>query len=874
MIRKITILLFIILLSTVSFAQPKTIRVEANNLPLNIVLLQLRNQYDFQFSYSEDQLSLYKITVFRTFSTKYETLEFLLKDLPFQVKYKDDVFIIIPDRKRQKEEQKKGQTRITGQIVESGSFEPLPFSQILINNHPMIADVTGSFNYTASADSSFHVRISHLGYYVYDTLIYTSNHRQYKLVPSSVKLPEVTVQNNVVEKATMVGETIGKITLNNNISRFLPGQGDNSVFNHIRLMPGVQAAGEQSADLLIWGSYEGQSLVTFDEFTFFGLKNYNDNISVINPFMVKTIEIFKGGFESKYGNRVGGIVNITGKNGNLQKPVLSLNINTTTLNGMLELPLFKKSSMVLAYRQTYYNLYGSGDFNIFAPTRARPNNQSKWMQSQNEKFDISVYPDDYRFRDLNLKFSHQFDNGDQFYVSMYGGGDYFHLTADANLTRMINPKPGHTNETPFAINLLNKEENRQRGISALYNKTWSTRLTSKFIFSHSDFTKKLSDEIQSANTNTQNIYKKDNTGTENSAIENSFRVENIFHLLNGHQLEFGGGFYNNEATIDFKTTMVRDTVSIDTLNKFRNSRAFVYVDDRLPIGERLILNTGTRFSLSGSNGKLYFEPRISAAYKLSKQLKLNASWGRYHQFIFKVANIDRDQNYSYLWLTSNENTPVINATHWVGGINYLKNNLTINVEAYHKMTHNITQRIFEQRFEGNRRFDSYFPYTGNAKTFGIDLFAKRDFGKHSVWASYTLSKALESIAPINKPLPAYKLAPQHQLHEVKVAGLFNIHRFYFSADYVYGSGMEILRKVFAGENRNVAYNRVDAAVTYKFTPKHFSGEIGFSVLNVFDTQNLKYTNIKNIKLTPELGDVRVYSDAVPFTPILFLKLVF
>ena len=874
MIRKITILCSIILLTTAGFAQPRSITVEVNNVPLNVLLLQLRNQYDFQFSYSENQLSRYKVTVSKTFTSKDETIEYLLKDLPFQLKKMNNVFIIVPDKKKQREEQKKGQTRITGQIVEAGSFEPLPYSSILINNHPMIADVTGNFNFMASTDSLFHVRISHLGYYIYDTVLYASNHRQFKLVPSSIKLPEVTIQNNVVEKATIVGEKIGKITLNNNISRFLPGQGDNSVFNHIRLMPGIQAAGEQSTDLLIWGSYEGQSLITFDEFTFFGLKNYNDNISVVNPFLVKTIEIFKGGFEAKYGNRVGGIVNITGKNGNLQKPVFSLNVNPTTLNGMVELPMFKKSSLVLAYRQTYYNLYNSGDFNIFAPTRPKQNKGQKGVQSQNAKFDMAVYPDDYQFRDMNLKFSHQFDNGDQFYVSMYGGGDYFSLTADANLTRTTNPKPGKGNEIPISVTFLNKEENRQRGLSALYNKTWSNRLTSKFIFSHSDFSKQLTDEIQSINTTTQNIYKKDKTSTENSAIENSLRVENIFHLLNGHQVEFGGGFYNNEAKIDLNTNMASDTVSINTLNKFSNNRAFVYVDDYLPIGNRLILKTGARVNMLANGFKLNLDPRISVTYKLSEQLKFNASWGRYHQFIFKVANVDRDQNYSYLWVTSNKNTPTINATHWVGGINYFKNNLTVNLESYYKLTHNITQRVFEQRFEGNKRIDGYFPYSGNAKTYGIDLFVKKDFGKHSVWASYTLSKALESLAPQDKPLPAYQLAPQHQLHELKVAGLFNIHHFYLSADYVYGSGMEILREVFAKETSNVAYNRVDAAVTYKFTPKRFTGEVGFSVLNLFDTQNLKYANFKNIQLTPELGDVRVYSDAVPFTPILFLKLVF
>ena len=80
--------------------------------------------------------------------------------------------------------------------------------------------------------------------------------------------------------------------VNANIARYLPGQGDNSIFNLLKLMPGIQAAGEQTTDLSIWGSSPGQSMVTFDEFTLFGMKNYNDNISVVNPLVVKNMEIF------------------------------------------------------------------------------------------------------------------------------------------------------------------------------------------------------------------------------------------------------------------------------------------------------------------------------------------------------------------------------------------------------------------------------------------------------------------------------------------------------------------------------------------------------------------------------------------------------
>ena len=873
MIRKTILLISILLLSIVGYTQAQKIKVEANNQPLNSLLLELRKEYNFQFSYSDNELSTYKITASRTFDSKEETVNYLLTGLPFSLKMIDNVFIIIPDKKKQKEEQRKPLTRITGQIVEAGSFEPLPFSSILINNHPMLADVTGNFNYTASAESPFHVRISHLGYYIYDTIMYASNNRQYKLVPAIQNIPEILVQDKQVEKSTIVGESIGKITINHNISRFLPGQGDNAVFNLLRLMPGIQAAGEQSADLLIWGSSEGQSLLTFDQFTIFGLKNYSDNISVVNPFLVKTIEILKGGYEAKYGDRVGGIVNIIGKNGNIRKPVFSMNINPTTLNGMVEVPLFKKSSLLVAYRQTYYNLYNSSDFNIFSPTRPQSKGHSHSTEVKNTVFDLSVYPDDYQFRDMNLKYSYNFDNKDQFFISMYGGGDYFHLKADADITRHMKQMHGKDNETLLNVNLLNKEVNRQVGLSAFYNKNWSNRLSSKFVFSHSDFSKHLTEQIQTVNSTTQNILKNNNDSTGNTITENSFRMDNLIHLLNGHQVEFGGGFYNNTATISTYRKM-QDVIPLDTINHFLNNRLSVYFDDYLPIGSRLVLKTGLRLNLSDNKVKLYYEPRISISYKLTEDLKLTASWGRYHQFIYKEANVDKDQNYSFLWVTSNKNIPVINATHWVGEVNYSKNNLTLNVEAYYKQIGNLSKRVFEQGVMGNKQTDSFIPYHGNAKTYGIDLFVKKDFGKHSLWASYTLSKALESLARKGEPLPAYTLAPQHQLHEFKVAGILNIHKFYLSANYVYGSGLQILREVFANGTNDFSYNRVDAAITYKFTPKHLSGELGLSVLNVLDTQNLKYSNLRNFQITQELGDIRVYSNAVPFTPTLFLKLVF
>ncbi|MFA9388202.1 MAG: TonB-dependent receptor domain-containing protein [Prolixibacteraceae bacterium] len=875
MSKKTAIILLILLYSLLGLAQTKSIKIEANHQALNSVLLQLRNQYNIQFSYSDNELAKFYVTLHQTFNNKEEAIKFLLKDLPFVLKKTGDVFIIIPQKKKEKEEKQTSTTRIGGQIVEAGSFEPLPFSHILINNHQMVSDVMGSFNYTASTDSSFHVQISHLGYYIYDTVLVANTQQKFKLTPSSENIQEITVRNNVVEKATMIGEKSGKIKINHTISRFLPGQGDNSVFNLLRLMPGIQAAGEQSTDLLIWGSYEGQSQITFDEFTIFGLKNYNDNISVVNPFLVKNIEIYKGGYEAKYGNRVGGLVNISGKNGNINKPSFSFNINPTTVNGLLEIPILKKSSLMLAYRQTYYNLYNSEDFNIYAPTRATPKSTTGAMKSRNIDFDINVYPDDYQFRDLNLKYSLQLNNGDFFYVSAYGGGDLFSLstTAEINAESKTKGRFGMNNIVPLEILYLNNEKNTQKGLSTFYGKTWKNGLNSKLILSHSDFSRALTDEIHTEDLENKNSIKSDLDTIQNEAFENNLRIENILPLKNGSQLDFGGGIYENRANIS-NNSNTSDSISANSLFEYEHQRAYIYLQDNRQIRGRLSLKTGLRLNLMNDINRYLLEPRLGLSYQLNEKLKFNASWGLYNQFMYKIANVDQNQNYTYLWVTSNANTPALSATHWVSGFNYFNNNFTINIEGYYKTIQNISQRVFENRELNGKQINRYFLYQGNAKTYGIDSYIKKDFGRHSIWASYTLSKTLESLAPIGKQLPDYELAPHDQRHEFKLAGIFNIKDFYLSGNYVYGSGMEILRKVFEDQTDDVSYQRFDAAITYTFNLKHLSGETGLSVLNIFDTQNLKYANLKNIHISQDIGTVKIYSNAVPFTPILFLKLVF
>ncbi|MCF8362345.1 MAG: TonB-dependent receptor [Prolixibacteraceae bacterium] len=867
MSKKTVIWIVLSLMINAGFAQQQQIDVRASDKPLSEVLVQLRDSYGLQFSYSENEMSGYKVSLSKTFQSPGEAVEYLLRDFPLSLKMLGNVFIIIPDKKEIKQTKS---NKLTGKVVDALSYEPLPFSHIIINNYPTVSDVNGQFAYTASNDGSLHVQISHIGYFSYDSVHQSQKNFRFHLKPSIKEIPEITVKNENPEIQLEYISTLNTsdIKLNNYVASYLPGQGDNAVFNALRLMPGIQVAGEQASDLLMWGSQEGQSRILFDGYTVFGLKNYNDNISVVNPFLVKDIEIKKGGFDARYGNRVGGLVNITGINGNQKKPAFSFNISNTTLNSILEVPVFKNSSMVVAYRQTFYNLYNSDDFNVFSPVRSVNNPNSNAPRRFND-LDMSVLPESYTFRDFNLKYTHNFSDGNLASVSFYRGGDDFNLLADASVTRNFEGKG--KNYTTFNIELENEEHNRQTGISAFYSHQWKGGDISKISVSGSGFTRETTKKIFFDNLEGNIVAKLDSSGLSNNAREAMVELSHRIFLKKGHNIELGSGLITNNADVSNYTAYKNLEDRLGHEIPFTSNRAELYISDYLPLSDLWVLNAGVRFYFSRQTSRNVFaDPRVSLNFKPSPRVTLSASWGIYHQFMYKLASVDLDNNYSWYWVTANKNLPVINSRHRIVSANYHHGGFTAKVDAYFKTTRNIIRRTFALSETPNSSKLTVSNQFGDMRSAGADFYLKQKFGKHQAWVSYSLSRITERLSDKQSDLPSYSLSPFHQLHEFKVAALFNIRNFHLSGNYVYGSGLKLLEEML--NTTDVSYHRVDAAVTYRLARPRFMLETGFSILNVFNTENIRYQNLINVNLSRNLGSVKIYSGAVPFTPTLFLKI--
>jgi len=809
------------------------VEIKEESKPLNEILSEISNRFGTQISFDDRNLSRYKVTLSGKFESPDEAIGKMIEKYPLEMIKSGDVIIIIPKKTLTKSKT----YSISGQILERGTMEPLPYANLLVNGSGMVADLKGSFTYNSATDSIFNIRASHLGFYILDTNVNVNSNLKFLLTPSIIGLTEVIITNTEIERSTLAGDKAGMMKLNHHVANFLPGFGDNSVFNLLRLQPGILASGEQTNELIIWGCYEGQSKVIFDGFTIYGLKNFNDNISAFNPLMAKDIEVYKGGYDARFGERTGGIVNITGKNGNTEDVTFSVDINNMTMNGMVEIPMFKNGSLVVALRHTYYELYNPGNVNSLFGNR-NDNDSTNGV-------DVEVVPD-YRFRDLNIKYSARIKERDLFYISLYGGNDRFSYSINEPVKNQVIIK--------------NTEEfNSQSGGSIFYGKSWNNGYNTDFSLNYTVLRANFTDDL-SIEKNLQQITEQvKDLDAENILRETSLQVNNRFPVHKAHLLEGGMVITAN------RVELAEDTFNIPqaSINDVAR-RITLYFQDVMLIRKALEIKAGLRLVQAVNLRRFYAEPRISASLKIRESFKVNGAWGIYNQYITKASVLDDMGNYRYIWtVCDNEQIPVLQAFHYVLGTSYYKHNFTVSLEGYYKDITGLTRYIrnMVQGIEGI--------YEGNGRSYGIDVMIKKDYRGHSAWIAYSLSKTEELFEYFK--VAEYRRAPQDQRHEVKLAALVNLDPVYFSADYVFGSGFPASAEILAENPDNLTYSRLDVALIYKFLDRKLKGEAGLSVLNVLNTQNIKYANFERVSAN-QTNSVNIYSEAIPITPALYFKL--
>lgn len=810
---------------SVSYAQQ--VRLNYHEVPLNEILIDLNDRYQIQVSINAGLSRTCEISLKSSFSSIDEALNVLADACGLTLTKFDDVYSIhAPLDEKIHTVSKKKRYLYQGQVLERGTQEPLPFTNLLFQDRGIISDESGRFSFL-SEESTKAIQCRHLGYITADTLVANGNNLRFFLQPSSVQLAEIVVTSEDSIPVTEVGHRAGAMTFNDITQNLVPGRSNNLIFNKLRLYPGIMAAGESVADYVIWGSYAGQNQFVFDDITVFNSWGIKDDLGRINANMVKNVEVRKGGYGAAFGDRIGGFVMAESKWGNRKKAEGNLSLNNQLANLYLNIPLLKQSSTLQVAGRTSY--YQALDFS----------------QPFQRELDSDYLNPVYDYEDLNIKWSTLFGNRDALEVSVLASADTY--------VGEFQEGSEDDSEESFEDQEISSV---QYGGSFKYSKNWDHGGLSTIVVSTSSYDPSYRASFFFRSEEEEEEEEIEWDGSWNNRVDEfSGKISHQFSEKNGQQVEAGIGLVRNQVRLE-QLELFEEEEFFESSSRL--TRVTAYVSDRIQLDPKLHVQVGLKGDLPLSNVNVYLQPRINGGFKLNQHWQANFAWGLYRQFLSILSLSDGDGNTLNIWRLANDEEQegrVLLGRHQMLGFSYKTTDFEANFEGYFN-TSNGFSRLNE--FLGIEE-----SFRGDTRSFGVDLYAKKQLGRHEIWGAYSLGKVEERFE-IDGTLTSFTEAPQSQLHEVKLATVFNFQPVHFSIAHIYGSGFpnNNLR-----ESENTDYGRTDLAFQYNRSFGKIEIEGGFSILNVFNRDNVRLNQSFGIPGN-EINIVNTVG--IPFTPNVFL----
>ncbi|MEO8719929.1 MAG: TonB-dependent receptor [Ginsengibacter sp.] len=728
-------------------------------------------------------------------------------------------------------DQKTGETLIGATISIMGDSGSAVFS----NNYGFYSITTSENNFTLI--SSF------LGY-KNDTLpLYLAKDlmKPILLTPQGEQLEEIIITAKRRDNITQTLPGVQKITMNE-IKDVPVLFGEKDILKTIQLLPGIKSGGDGSAGFFVRGGGADQNLILLDEATVYNASHLLGFFSTFNSDAIKDMTIYKGDMPAQYGGRLSSLLDIRMNDGNYKDYKVSGGIGLISSRLNIEGPIVKdKSSFMISARRTYADLFLklSKDSNV---------NQSV------------LY-----FYDLNMKANYQFNQKNKIFISGYFGKDVL----------------GFSNQ--FGIQWGNSTATLR------WNHIFNNKLFSNTSFIYSNY--KYNIDIKQT-TNDLTVLSKIQDYTLKQDLEYFGGSKNKINLgFNLTKHIFTPGEYQTSATSSYNSLKLSDKYAFD---------GAVYISDEWKLNERLKFNSGLRVSsfnvlgpgtfysydttgkisatTSYNSGKLVksylnLQPRLAATFQLDENSSIKWSYSRNVQNLHLLSN-STGSNPTDLWIPSSNNVNPEIADQLSAGYyrNISQNLYEFSAEVYYKFLQNQIDYKNGAELIANEKVESQLVF-GKGKAYGIELFAKKKYGKLTGWISYTLSRTERQIDGINNN--SWYPASQDQTHNFALVAIFKASKKWtLSTDFVFNTGNAVTwpsgkydingSTVFYYTLRNSyrmpAYHRLDFSATLqnKKTTK-FEGSWTFSVYNAYGRENPYFIQFQNDPEKPEKTRAVKYS---------------
>jgi ferric enterobactin receptor len=772
---------------------------------------------------------------------------------------------------------------LTGLIRDKSTGEALPFATIQVKGTTIgsTTNIDGYFTLLKVPTDTSTLQVHYIGYKKTDIFLtphFPKKNFIIELDPSSQTLKTVTVTSYKEDVVLSNKTDVSVIKMTPKKLEQLPNVGERDIMRSFQLMPGVSASNESSSGLYVRGGTPDQNLVLYDGFTVYQVDHLYGFFSAFNSNALKDVQLYKGGFESRFGGRLSSVTEITGKDGNQKKFNMGADLSLLSMNAYLEIPVGSKFSSVVTFRRSYKGPVYDKIFNKFNKSSSSASTPQSGGPPGRQQ--ATTTPTSY-FYDLNGKFTYRPNDKDIFSLSIFNGTDKLDNSSASQL-----PSFGSSSSN-FSMSSIDLTKYGNIGSSLKWSRKWKPKFYGNTILSYSNYYSDRNRTQERTLTNSSG----EATTTTNGIIENnnlkdySIKSDYQWDIFKFSQLQFGGfGTY-----YDIKYTYVQnDTATIlDRHNKALLTGAYLQSKTKL-FNDRVQFLPGIRTSYFGTTGKIYYEPRASVSIIVTDKFTLKGATGKYYQFANRVTREDILSGSKDFWILSDgKSVPVSSSIHYIAGVSYETSNFLYSAEGYYKKIENLTE--YSLRFNPSPvgvSYDENF-FSGYGYSRGIEFLAQKKSGNLNGWVSYTLGEARNHFDVYSD---SYYPANQDVTHEFKIVVLYKYKRWDFSTTWIYatgrpytapsgaytvtlldGSSQDFFTVTSKNGLRLPDYHRCDISANYKLLggskgekKRREIGYVGFSIFNLYDRKNVWYkqytivsgqiieTNVNYLGITPNI----------------------
>jgi hypothetical protein len=600
----------------------------------------------------------------------------------------------------------------------------------------------------------------------------------------------VTSQRKIEERA----ET-GKLNIPVSIIRNLPTlTGETDIMKAFQLMPGVQMGAENTNGLFVRGGSADQNLFLFDDVPLYNVNHLGGFFSVFDPSMLKSVDLYKGGFPARYGGRVSSVMDIRTKDGNLysRKGEFALGILSSKL--FLEGPVRSgKSSYALSVRYSNLGLY-------------------TWLIS---KMQHEEGRSGYYFYDINLKTNFILSPQNRLFLNFYTGDDnVFYKETNVKVESLnsvySNKSDIKWGNTAGSVRWLHTAGN------GFFNNTTLSFTGYRFL---NDINSVVKDTNTKEKTNDSFMTNSDiNDLTLKNDAEISFK-EHIFrfglsavnHFFTTGKVEWSHSGTDADSTI---TTAAKRNFALDLS---------AYTEWEYTFLKKLSANAGFRTGLYATAGKTYpvFEPRIVLNYLFLPSFSFKTSYSQMHQTTHLLTNSDGGLP-TDIWVPSTRLIKPETAGQFSFGLAHTtRGNYELSIDCYTKKMENlIDYKEGIMVYDGHQGWENKIETGGVGEVKGIEFLLQKKNGNLTGWLAYTLSSNKRRYEHLNngKEFPYV----YDQTHNLSLTGNYKISKkLTFSAVWTYHTGNHITLP----------------AAKYQIANYDYTGQLFYSDVEIYSGKN-------------------------------------